>query len=379
MALADGRLLGEVAGAQQRLADLERQLPLVAREAAREMAELGVVPAVLAHAVEPAQHPARDPTGGDGSSWARAGPSRAPSSASTASSWSSTEPDSAGRPPSRATASATRSGWWEPIGSRRATRPHTAGRERARSQAVDALRVVLEASGARLLELRRLEPGRRIAQHRVAGRLPDAQLEPLDSGERGRRGELDERADHRRHHSQARSGSASMSARSAGPAGTAASALAVGGEDDGDRILARARALGPSSSAPRRRLSPSRSLRRAVACGGASTRPPPRACPRGSSLATVPAWRDSQAGASPREGAGGVLRDSTREEAERREVKGWVKNRDDGSVEAVFEGEPDMVEHMVWFVGTGPGSSECRARRRGRRKSREDRRGFKVT
>jgi acylphosphatase len=75
---------------------------------------------------------------------------------------------------------------------------------------------------------------------------------------------------------------------------------------------------------------------------------------------------------------GVFFRDSTREEAERREVKGWVKNRDDGSVEAVFEGEPDMVEHMVWFVRNGPGSSDV-SRVDVDEEEPEDLRGFRVT
>ena len=72
------------------------------------------------------------------------------------------------------------------------------------------------------------------------------------------------------------------------------------------------------------------------------------------------------------------FRDSTRDEAERRDVRGWVKNRDDGSVEAVFEGEPDMVERMVWFVRNGPGSSDV-ARVDVDEEEPEDLRGFKVT
>jgi acylphosphatase len=75
---------------------------------------------------------------------------------------------------------------------------------------------------------------------------------------------------------------------------------------------------------------------------------------------------------------GVFFRDSTRQEAERREVTGWIKNRDDGSVEAVFEGEPDMVEHMVWFVRNGPGSSDV-SRIDVDEEEPEDLRGFKVT
>ena len=55
---------------------------------------------------------------------------------------------------------------------------------------------------------------------------------------------------------------------------------------------------------------------------------------------------------------GVFFRDSTREEAERRGVTGWVRNRGDGAVEAVFEGEPDDVEALVSFVRSGPGSAD---------------------
>jgi acylphosphatase len=55
---------------------------------------------------------------------------------------------------------------------------------------------------------------------------------------------------------------------------------------------------------------------------------------------------------------GVFFRDSTREEAERRGVAGWVTNRDDGAVEAVFEGEPDPVQAMVRFCSEGPRSAD---------------------
>jgi len=40
--------------------------------------------------------------------------------------------------------------------------------------------------------------------------------------------------------------------------------------------------------------------------------------------------------------------------AESRGVAGWVGNRPDGTVEAVFEGEPDAVESMLAFCREGP-------------------------
>ena len=40
--------------------------------------------------------------------------------------------------------------------------------------------------------------------------------------------------------------------------------------------------------------------------------------------------------------------------ANSRGVSGWVRNRRDGAVEAVFEGEPDDVEALVAFCRQGP-------------------------
>ncbi len=41
-------------------------------------------------------------------------------------------------------------------------------------------------------------------------------------------------------------------------------------------------------------------------------------------------------------------------EAERRSVEGWVRNRRDGSVEAVFAGSPETVEGMIEACRKGP-------------------------
>lgn len=48
------------------------------------------------------------------------------------------------------------------------------------------------------------------------------------------------------------------------------------------------------------------------------------------------------------------FRETTRRMAEARDVSGWVSNNPDGTVEAVFEGEPDAVEEMLGFCRTGP-------------------------
>jgi acylphosphatase len=41
-----------------------------------------------------------------------------------------------------------------------------------------------------------------------------------------------------------------------------------------------------------------------------------------------------------------------------RGVSGWVTNRGDGTVEAVFEGEPDAVESLVRLCRKGPRGAE---------------------
>jgi acylphosphatase len=55
---------------------------------------------------------------------------------------------------------------------------------------------------------------------------------------------------------------------------------------------------------------------------------------------------------------GVFFRDTTRRHAAQRGVAGWVRNRHDGAVEAVFEGEPDAVESMVRFANEGPRGAE---------------------
>jgi acylphosphatase len=57
---------------------------------------------------------------------------------------------------------------------------------------------------------------------------------------------------------------------------------------------------------------------------------------------------------------GVFFRDSVRREASRHSVSGWAKNCADGSVEAVFEGEPDAVDAMVEYVRKDPGHSSVR-------------------
>ena len=51
---------------------------------------------------------------------------------------------------------------------------------------------------------------------------------------------------------------------------------------------------------------------------------------------------------------GVFFRDATRRQAVASGVGGWVRNRPDGTVEAVLEGAPGAVQRMLQFLAAGP-------------------------
>ena len=51
---------------------------------------------------------------------------------------------------------------------------------------------------------------------------------------------------------------------------------------------------------------------------------------------------------------GVCFRITTKQEAEKHGVTGWVRNRIDGSVEAVFEGEKNKVNSVLKWCRDGP-------------------------
>jgi acylphosphatase len=55
---------------------------------------------------------------------------------------------------------------------------------------------------------------------------------------------------------------------------------------------------------------------------------------------------------------GVFFRDSTQKEARSQGVSGWVRNRDDGAVEAVFEGDEKAVAALVEFCRSGPSRAD---------------------
>ncbi len=54
---------------------------------------------------------------------------------------------------------------------------------------------------------------------------------------------------------------------------------------------------------------------------------------------------------------GVFFRSQTKHNAERYDLKGWIRNLPDGRVEAVFEGEKEAVETLVEFCKHGPSSA----------------------
>ncbi len=46
------------------------------------------------------------------------------------------------------------------------------------------------------------------------------------------------------------------------------------------------------------------------------------------------------------------FRERTRRMAKSLNIKGWIKNNPDGSVEAIFQGPPDSVERLINFCET---------------------------
>ena len=55
---------------------------------------------------------------------------------------------------------------------------------------------------------------------------------------------------------------------------------------------------------------------------------------------------------------GVFFRDTVRRRAEAAGVTGWVRNTREGTVEAVFEGDPQAVDELVEFCRQGPSRAE---------------------
>jgi acylphosphatase len=55
---------------------------------------------------------------------------------------------------------------------------------------------------------------------------------------------------------------------------------------------------------------------------------------------------------------GVFFRESARQRARELRLNGWVRNRQDGRVEAVFEGKPEAVEEIIRWCQEGPSGAQ---------------------
>jgi acylphosphatase len=72
------------------------------------------------------------------------------------------------------------------------------------------------------------------------------------------------------------------------------------------------------------------------------------------------------------------FRSSMREVALRNGVRGWVRNREDGVVEALVQGEDADVEKLLEWANVGPPGARVVSLRRERLEGRPEQDGFRI-
>ena len=357
VALADGRLLGQQAGLQQRLPHLLGERAVVAGEAAREVGELGVVAAPLAHAVEPLEDPAGRALAGirvlvrAGDRAARAEQRRARASSSSSCGAGGAGRRAARRPRRSAAGGGRRSARAAATSS---ITPGGSASARARRRSTGAparRRRASTSSGSR--------PAAGIGEdEEAAGQLAGAQLQVVGAERRAGLGELDQRADDgrdeqplalgqrrrdRRAARRRRGGGEQRCRRAAAIATWTGSSLA--GARLGELGAAVAQRLGEH-------LAQARGGRRGR-CGPATG---VELDLQGGHFSTVPAWLRPAAEWS----LTGMCRasSSATRRAGRPSAAAWPAGRAtraDGTVEAVFEGRRRRSRRWSTFVRGGPG------------------------
>ena len=75
---------------------------------------------------------------------------------------------------------------------------------------------------------------------------------------------------------------------------------------------------------------------------------------------------------------GVFFRDGSQREAQRRGLTGWVRNRDDGTVEAAVQGDADAVDAFVRWAQEGPSAAEVSSVEVSDESVLEDESGFEV-
>ena len=77
-------------------------------------------------------------------------------------------------------------------------------------------------------------------------------------------------------------------------------------------------------------------------------------------------------------GQGVFFRDGSPREAQRRGLTGWVRKRDDGTVEAAVQGDADAVDAFVRWAQEGPSAAEVSSVEVSDESVLEDESGFEV-
>ncbi len=75
---------------------------------------------------------------------------------------------------------------------------------------------------------------------------------------------------------------------------------------------------------------------------------------------------------------GVAFRASMRDAAVRQGVRGWVRNRDDGNVEALVQGEEAQVEQLIQWAREGPPGADVTSLERHRMEDCPPQVGFRV-
>ncbi len=75
---------------------------------------------------------------------------------------------------------------------------------------------------------------------------------------------------------------------------------------------------------------------------------------------------------------GVFFRSGVRSQAKLLEIRGWVRNVPDSSLEAVFEGDRDRVRKMIDFCWEGPPGAQVRKVEVEWEKPRHDTPGFEI-
>lgn len=75
---------------------------------------------------------------------------------------------------------------------------------------------------------------------------------------------------------------------------------------------------------------------------------------------------------------GVFFRANTRKKAKRLGIKGWVRNRKDGSVEILAEGKKEKIKELIGWARSGPPAARVEKIEKNKEKIKKEFRDFKI-